>query len=270
MSEIGNGDRLHDRTDVLDTTEEVCSPTASAPSIDPIEFVEVPLDERLADNPLSARHSLGELDGLEASIRTRGLLQPLIVARAEVFLLACPEASVDVEAEWILLAGHRRRAAACRAGIKTAIAIVRDDLVGSEDSAAVTLVENVHRAGLSSIDEARVLSVLRDLGLSQREISHQTGISQGQVSKRLQLLDLPTELQDSIDDGHLAVADALTMLHELSDPQDQLRALRLSQGGGRSLKHVLRQLQRDQAARYAVADQLPDQDDKQGSVMFGI
>ncbi len=261
MSETENGNRLHDRTDVLDATEDVCSITPSAPSMGPISFVEVPLNERLADNPLSARHSVGELDGLEASIRARGLLQPLIVARAEVFRLARPETPVDTEAEWVLLAGHRRRAAARRAGIETAIAIVRDDLVESGDSATVALVENVHRAGLSPLEEARVLSVLRDLGLSQREISKQTGISQGQVSKRLQLLDLPAELQDRIDDGGLTVADALTMLRELSDPQDQLRALRLSQGGGRSLKHVLNQVQRERAARNVVSEQAPGQDD---------
>ncbi len=264
MSETESRNRLHNRTDVevSDAKENACCTTLSAPSMDPIPLIEVPLNERLADNPLSARRSVGELDGLEASIRARGLLQPLIVARAEVFRLARPEVSIDTEAEWVLLAGHRRRAAAHRAGIGTAIAIVRDDLVESEDSATVALVENVHRAGLSPLEEARVLSVLRDLGLSQREISRQTGISQGQVSKRLQLLDLPTELQDRIDDGGLTVADAFTILHELGDPQDQLRALRLSQGGGRSLKHVLSQLQRERAVRDVVEEQTPGQDDK--------
>ncbi|MGH3900517.1 MAG: ParB/RepB/Spo0J family partition protein [Pseudonocardiaceae bacterium] len=258
-------DRRYDRTGALDAMADVRSATPSASSRDPILFVEVPLNERLADNPLGVRNSVGELDGLEASIRARGLLQPLIVARAKVFRLARPEASVNAEAEWVLLAGHRRREAARRTGIGTAIAIVRDDLVASEDSAAVALAENVHRAGLSPLEEARVLSVLRNLGLSQREISGRTGISQGQVSKRLQLLDLPAELRDRIDDGSLTVADALTILHELSDPQDRLRALRLSQGGRRSLKHVLSQLRRERTARNVAAEQGPSQDDESPS-----
>lgn len=247
--------------DTVDETEDARSTVTPAASIGSISFIEVPLNERLADNPISVRHSVSELDGLEASIRTRGILQPLIVARAEVFRSARPETSVETQAEWVLLAGHRRRAAARRAGIKTAIAIVRDDLVKSEDSATVALIENVHRAGLGPLEEARALSVLRDLSLSQREISDQTGISQGQVSKRLQLLELPVELQDRIDDGGLTVADALTVLHELNDPQDQLRALRLSQGGGRSLKRVLTQLKREQTARN-VAEQRSGQEDK--------
>lgn len=262
MSEPEKGNKPYDRTGVPDAMEGFCSTTPSALLLGPVSFVEVPLDERLADNPLSARHSVGELDGLEASIRARGLLQPLIVARAEVFRSARPESSVDADAEWVLLAGHRRRTAARRAGIGTAIAIVRDDLVESEDSATVALAENVHRAGLSPLEEARVLSVLRDLGLSQRAISRKTGISQGQVSKRLRLLDLPTELQDRIEDGGLTVVDALTMLHEPSDPQDRLRALQLGQSGRRSLKHVLSQLQHERAARDVVAEPAPGQGDK--------
>lgn len=259
MSETADGKSLYDRTDVSDATEEACGATLPASSVKWSSFVEVPLDDRLADNPINARHSIGELEGLEASIRARGLLQPLIVARAETFRSARQNAMVDTEAEWVLLAGHRRRAAARRAGIGTAIAIVRDDLVKNEDSATVALVENVHRAGLSPLEEARILSVLTDLGLSQREVSRQTGISQGQISKRLQLLDLPAELQDRIDDGGLAVTDALTILRELSDPQDQLRALRLSQDQGRSLKQVLSKLQRERAARNVVAEQAPSQ-----------
>jgi ParB family chromosome partitioning protein len=261
MHEAGNEKRLHDHTDILDTTDDVSSATLSKMSRGPISFVEIPLDERLADNPLSARHSVGELDGLEASIRARGLLQPLIVARADVFRSARPGVLVDTDAEWVLLAGHRRRAAARRTGIGTAIAIVRDDLVEIEDSATVALAENVHRAGLSPLEEARVLSVLKDLGLSQREISRQTGISQGQVSKRLQLLELPAELQDHIDKRDLTVADALLVFHELGDPQDQRRALRLSQNGRRSLKHVLSQLRRERAARDVAAEQTSGQED---------
>lgn len=252
--------------DPADETKAGRSVPMPAASIGTLSFVEAPLDERLADNPLRVRHSSTELDGLEASIRARGILQPLIVARAEVFRSARPEASVDPQAEWILLAGHRRRAAARRAGVGTAIAIVRDDLVKSEDSAVVALIENVHRSGLSPLEEARALSVLKDLGLSQREVSHWTGISQGQVSKRLQLLELPIEMQDRIDDGGLTVADALMLLHELNDPQDQLRALRLSQGGGRSLKRVLTQLKREQTAR-SIAEDRPREEDNNGRGM---
>jgi ParB/RepB/Spo0J family partition protein len=254
MAEADNRNGPHDYTSVPDTTSDVYSTTRSAPSI------EVPLDERLADNPLNARHSLGELGGLEASIRARGILQPLIVARAEAFRLAHPDVPVDKQAEWVLLAGHRRRAAAYRAGIATAIAIVRNDLLKIEDSAAVALIENVHRAGLSPLEEARVLSVLKDFGLSQREISVQTGISQGQVSKRLKLLDLPTQLQDRIEDGSLKISDALTIQHVLSDPQDQLHALYLSQDVGRPLKQVLRQLRRERSAQSVAREQTSEKD----------
>jgi len=202
----------------------------------------VPIDERLADKPDNPRRALKDLDGLPQSIKTRGLMQALVVIRASAFVAARPDVSLPDNVEWVLLAGHRRRAAAQQIGLETLPAVVRDDQAGEKDSIISALVENMHRADLAPMEEARALATLRDLGLSQRESAAEVGIAQGQVSKRLALLDLPVEVQDAVDAGEIEVTAALTMARELPDPVDQLRALDIARGGDRPLTAAVRQL----------------------------
>ena len=209
-----------------------------------LQLIEVPIDERLADKPDNPRRKLVDLDDLAESIKARGLLEPLLVVRAEAFAAAQPDAPLGRGVEWVLLAGHRRRAAAVKAGLDRLPAIVRDDQAGPVDSAISTLVENVHRADLAPLEEARALSMLRDLGLPQREIAKQTGISQGQVSKRLQLLQMPAEVQEAVDVGEVEVTTALMMAHELPDRSEQLKALEVARAEQRPLDSVVRSLRR--------------------------
>jgi len=234
---------LRHQTIDLDVAERSPGPGEDS---DPLcgSLIAVPIDDRLVDNPLFTRRVVGDLDGLIASITFRGVLQPLIITRAVTFGWAHPEMPLCPGAEFVLLAGHRRRAAAQRAGMHTVAAIVRDDLVSTADASVLTLVENIHRAKLAALEESRMLAVLRDLGLSQREICLRTGISQSQVSKRLRLLDLPVALQDEVEDGALAVVDALTLLHDLHDPADQVHAVAVSRKNGHKLRSVVRDMHR--------------------------
>ncbi|WP_455749592.1 ParB/RepB/Spo0J family partition protein [Nocardia fluminea] len=222
------------------------------------ELKHLPIGPMLVENPLVARRRIDELEGLVISIRHKGILQPLIVGRAAAFRLARPDAQLPPGAEFVVVAGHRRYAAARLAGLATVPAIIRDDVVAKADNVVVSLVENVHRAKLVPLEEARMLAVLRDLGLTQREICERTGVSQGQVSKRLRLLDLPISLQDEIEEGSLTVIDALTVLQNLSDPAQQQRCVALSQQHSRSVRSVLRQLEREPAAPPRSPDPKPE------------
>ena len=205
-------------------------------------FAAIPMGQHLVANPLFARRNLGDIHGLTASIRHRGILQPLIVARAPAFRLAHPDTELTAGTRFVLLAGHRRHAAARLVGLSRVPAIVRDDIVGRADIAVIALVENIHRAKLAPLEEARMLAVLRDLGVTQREICERSGISQGQVSKRLRLLDLPASLQDGVEDGDLTVVDALAVLHNLADPAEQQRCVAISRSQGRSVRGAIRQM----------------------------
>src|SRR5664280_798757 len=142
------------------------------------------------DNP---RSQLGDLTEMAETIASGGLIQPLVVMSAAAWRAANPDraADVDPDARWVILAGHRRRAAAELAGSDTVPVLVRDDLGVGSGANVTFLVENIHRQNLAPLDEATALSRLAGHKLSQREIARLTGISQTQVSKKLSLLTLP-------------------------------------------------------------------------------
>jgi ParB family chromosome partitioning protein len=215
--------------------------------------IEVPLDDRLADNPDNPRQQMGDLSGLAASLENHGLIQPIIVWPAPAFRAKHPDLDVPESAQWVIIAGHRRRAAGLVAGKSHLPAIVSSDHAGPRASITRALVENVHREDLAPIEEARALATLRDMGMSQRDIASETGISQSQVSKRLQLLEMPTPVQDAISEGTVAVNDSLTQLKGLS-PQAQEAAVEAVRRDGITLEAAARQ----QQATPAPAPQLSD------------
>ena len=167
------------------------------------------------DNP---RSQLGDLTEMAETIAAGGLIQPLVVMTAAAWRAANPDRAgdIDPDARWVILAGHRRRAAAELAGSHDVPVLVRDDL-GVGSAANVTfLVENIHRQNLAPLDEATALSRLAAHQLSQREIARLTGISQAQVSKKLSLLTLPDAAKADMRRGDLSFTEALRLL-ELPD-----------------------------------------------------
>jgi ParB/RepB/Spo0J family partition protein len=159
------------------------------------------------DNP---RTALGDLSELTASIREFGVLQPPIVIQVSEFVHAWPHHREAVAGHaWVVVAGHRRHAAAGLAGLDTLDVVVRADLATPEAAAAAFVVENMHRAALAPLEEARAYALLADLGLGQRDIARRTGVSQSHVSKRLALLRLPQQAQDALTAAVLPISEAL-------------------------------------------------------------
>lgn len=172
---------------------------------------EVPI-ETVTPNPDNPRVSLGELDELADSIKAKGILQPLVVTTAAAFVAKQPHhRDVIGNAEYVIIAGHRRHGASKLAGLPTVPIIVREDLSGTEDVLESALIENIHRRNFAPLEEARGLQLLIDAEYSQRQITKRTGISQAQISKRLALLKLPQILQDALGDDQLSVNAALTL-----------------------------------------------------------
>ena len=140
--------------------------------------------------------------GLAESIRSQGVVQPLLVR---------PRASGGYE----LIAGERRWRAAREAGLETVPAVVRT--TDDRETLLLGLVENVARENLTPIEEARAYSVLSDeFSLSLGEIGERVGRSKPSVSNRLRLLELPDEVigmleRQLLSEGHaravLAVPD---------------------------------------------------------------
>ncbi len=168
------------------------------------------LDLDLIDpNPVQPRmrSNFGDLEGLSASIRECGVIQPIIVRRKG--------------ARYQLIAGERRWMATQQAGYLKIPAIIRD--VEDENLLQVTLVENIQRKELTALEEAQAYQELIQASLTQEEIAHKVGKDRATVANFLRLLKLPAEIQTWIQEGKLAMGHARPLLSlELSSEQIEL------------------------------------------------
>lgn len=182
----------------------------------------------VAEHPDNPRESLGDLSGLVASVQELGVLQPILVVPRREYLAAYPDYVDHVgERSWVTVAGHRRRAAALEAQLPTIPALTRADLADPHSAIRTFLAENVHRQQLAPLEEARAFAMLTELGLGQRAIAAQNGVSQGHVSKRLRLLQLSQDLQDALRSADLSIGDALVLTD--APAEDREAAYRLAQ-----------------------------------------
>jgi len=153
------------------------------------------LVEDLVADPDNPRTELKDLDDLAASMREVGLLQP-VVAR-------------DAGGQLVVVAGHRRLAAARSLGWATVPCIVRPAMRPDEVLVAM-LVENNQRADLDPIEEARAFQKLKsDHGWTDAQVGQHVGRSQPAVSARLALTYLTAGQQEDVRTGALLVRDAV-------------------------------------------------------------
>ena len=167
------------------------------------ELAHVPVDQ-IHPNPSQPRKRFEHegVNGLAESIRSQGLIQPLVLRPR-------------LQGGYELIAGERRWRAAREAGILTVPAVVRE--ADDRDSLLLALVENVAREDLSPVDEARGYAMLIDeFGLSLGDVSERVGKSKPTVSNRIRLLELPEDVlamvaRNELSEGHaravLAVPD---------------------------------------------------------------
>ena len=130
----------------------------------------------LTEHPANVRSDLGDLTDMEASVRAQGILQPLLVTRGD-------------RGTYVVIAGHRRLAAALRAGLPRVPVVLRDNLTGTAAVEAM-LVENLQRADLDPLDEARAYQELINTGRTRAQIAKAVGKTDGHLSQRLALLNL--------------------------------------------------------------------------------
>jgi ParB/RepB/Spo0J family partition protein len=159
----------------------------------------IPLD-KLHDHPLNPRHEIPEDDALRemaASMQAHGVLEPLLVI---------PDGPRG--GDWLLVAGHRRRAAAKLAGLTEVPGIPRPDLADNIDVLVTMLSENGHRKDLSAMEEADGFKQLELLGLDAGQISDRVGTGAATVKRRLKLTGLPEQVRERVHAGQVTLSDA--------------------------------------------------------------
>lgn len=156
----------------------------------------------ITPNPQQPRAAFDEqaLHELAASIRTHGILQPLIVT-------ANPH---QPESYW-LIAGERRWRAAQLAGLEEAPVIVRE--ASPQQLMEWALVENVQRADLNPIEEGAAYQTLIDeFGLTHAEVADRVGKSRSAVTNIVRLLQAPATVQRAVLEGAISAGHARTLL----------------------------------------------------------
>jgi ParB family chromosome partitioning protein len=161
----------------------------------------VPID-RIRPNPNQPRRDFGEreLQDLAASIREKGVIQPLILRQH-------PQDAEDFE----IVAGERRWRAATRAGILRVPVVVRD--VPDDKRLEIALIENIQREDLNPIEEAAAYRRLADdLHLTQEKIAQAVGKDRASIANYLRLLRLPEEVRAEIASGRLSMGHARALV----------------------------------------------------------
>ena len=139
------------------------------------------------------------LDDLAESIRTQGVVQPIVVT---------PKG----KGRYTIIAGERRWRASKKAGL-TSVPVVVREVENDQQLLEMALVENVQRADLNPIEEAEAYRTLADsFELSQEDIASRVGKGRTTITNALRLLRLPEEIQDFLREGRLTAGQARPLL----------------------------------------------------------
>ena len=139
------------------------------------------------------------LEELAASIKSQGLIQPVLVR------------PLPSPGRYELVAGERRWRACRMAGLTTIDCIVRH--LDDHESMAIALIENLQREDLNPIEEARALGQIKEhFSLTQEELADKIGKSRPAVTNSLRLLKLPEKVQTMLEKGVLSAGHARALL----------------------------------------------------------
>ena len=180
--------------DVSVTTEVAGNPISSRR----VDIV-VPV-ERLFPNPHQPRRDFASdaLEDLAASIRVKGVIQPLIVRRRGT-------------EEYEIVAGERRWRAAQMAKVHELPVIIKD--LSDSEVLEIALIENIQRADLNAIEEALAYRQLMDrFGHTQEKMAEALSKSRSHIANLLRLLQLPEEVQTYIREGKLTAGHARALI----------------------------------------------------------
>jgi ParB-like partition proteins len=197
--------------------------TAPAPSSG---YFQCPIDDILPsrDQPRKLFSKQG-LDELAASIREKGIIQPLIVRRIE-------------GGKYELIAGERRLKASRLAGLMQVPVVVSEAM--PEQVFELALIENIQREDLNPIEEGLAYKELLDrYHLSQEEIAQRVGKDRSSVANCLRLLSLPEEIRGDIIENRLSMGHARALL-AIEDDEFKLKLKKRILSEGLSVRDVER------------------------------
>src|SRR5438876_3061510 len=188
-------------------------------------LVELPIKD-IRPNPFQPRKTVdpAALEELVSSIRQAGVMQPIVVRRA------------NGGSTYELIAGERRLRACQQLGWERIPAVQRE----ADDRTLLTLalIENLQRDGLSPVDEARGYErLIAEFQLAQQDVADAVGRDRSTVANALRLLKLPEVVLQMLHEGQLSVGHARALL-ALEDPRIVTNLAREAVAQGLSVREV--------------------------------
>ena len=217
------------------------SVSSSRPAPFDQQYAEILID-RIEVNPFQPRESFDpeSVHELAESIRSEGLLQPIVVRR--------------VGDSFQLVAGERRLRACQSLKLKSVAARIVE--ASDTSSATMSLIENLQREGLNPIEEALgYLSLIRDFELTQEAVAERVGKGRATVANALRLLQLSKEIQGYLSRNLLSVGHAKVLLAINDAGQRGVVARHIIEKGlsVRDLERVIRKFREVKTPRKAIA-----------------
>ena len=164
-----------------------------------------------------------EINGLAASLKRRGVLQPVIVRR-------------DADGRYELIAGERRWRAAVQVGFEKIPAMIQR--ASDAEAVELALIENLQREDLNPIEAAKAYRrLVEEFHQTQEEVARRIGKDRSSVANALRMLSLPGGVQEAILAGQISAGHAKALL-SLTRPQDQLQLARQIIGKGLSVRET--------------------------------
>ncbi len=220
------------------------SPIAGRRALDGTRTIAIEEIHPSASQPRT-RFDSARLDELASSIKTQGIIQPLIVR-------------VRTGGGYELIAGERRWRAAQRAGLLEVPAVVRD--VAPTQAFEMALVENLQREDLNPLEEAAGYErLVSEFGYTQEQLSDRVGKDRSTVANALRLLRLPAGVRALLAEGRLSMgqARALLGLETTVAIEKMARQIVARELSVRRVEELVRRERSDAPARAAVAARRP-------------
>lgn len=176
------------------------------------------------------------LDELAGSIKTYGVLQPIIVNKKEDY--------------YEIVAGERRWRAAKKAGLTEMPCIIKDDLT-SKSNKEIALIENLQRVDLNPIDKAKGLKeLIDDYGMTQQELAESIGISRSNIANSIRILNLDPRVIALAQEGKLTEGHCRNLV-VIDDPEKQYKAALTIIEKGETVRDIERKIKNKKVAKEA-------------------
>lgn len=174
------------------------------------------------------------LEELAGSIKTYGVLQPIIVNKKDDY--------------YEIVAGERRWRAAKKAGLTEMPCIIKDDLT-SKSNKEIALIENLQRVDLNPIDKAKGLKeLIDDYGMTQQELAESIGISRSNIANSIRILNLDPRVIELAQEGKITEGHCRNLV-VIDDPEKQYKAALTIIEKGESVRDIERKIKNKKVAK---------------------